>query len=365
MENAYRTSGHDDVSTSAAGNWGGLPLYFTVMAKARSDLRLGGRIEQASYSPGSPLHIVLEPVLYGQPIALDADPVVTVVRPDGVMRSITLASDGDGAYAGGFTDTHLVGPYHAWTEVQATSPNGAVVTRHRHLSGIIFRAGRWRWRWTVVTVTVTAGVATEAAEAAVAGSTRPAARRLPTSSAALPISSRSAAGIGDERPRLAVLVHSSSPRPRRACLSSLLTAVSALPREQPRLGSATVARRGASDPNAGELAVAATEYDIHIKGGTIVDGTRVPRYRGDVWIKDGKIAQLGGRAQGGARPGDRRGRRHRLPRLHRPAHPLRRADPLGPVVHDLGLARRHLGGARQLRVRLRARCAPTSGSARC
>ena len=45
------------------------------------------------------------------------------------------------------------------------------------------------------------------------------------------------------------------------------------------------------------------EYDIHIKGGTIVDGTRVPRYRGDVWIKDGKIAQIGGRAAGRRRPG--------------------------------------------------------------
>ena len=41
-----------------------------------------------------------------------------------------------------------------------------------------------------------------------------------------------------------------------------------------------------------------TEYDIHISGGTIVDGTRVPRYRGDVWIKDGKIVQIGGRAKG-------------------------------------------------------------------
>ncbi|MFN0028464.1 MAG: N-acyl-D-amino-acid deacylase family protein [Acidimicrobiales bacterium] len=41
-------------------------------------------------------------------------------------------------------------------------------------------------------------------------------------------------------------------------------------------------------------------YDVHIKGGTIVDGTRVPRYKGDLWIKDGRIAQIGGRAKGSA-----------------------------------------------------------------
>ncbi|MPY93291.1 MAG: amidohydrolase family protein [Acidimicrobiia bacterium] len=39
-----------------------------------------------------------------------------------------------------------------------------------------------------------------------------------------------------------------------------------------------------------------TSYDVHIKGGTIVDGTRVPRYKGDLWIKDGRIAKIGGRA---------------------------------------------------------------------
>ena len=39
-------------------------------------------------------------------------------------------------------------------------------------------------------------------------------------------------------------------------------------------------------------------YDVHIKGGTIVDGTRVPRYRSDLWIKDGRVAQIGGRAKG-------------------------------------------------------------------
>ena len=42
------------------------------------------------------------------------------------------------------------------------------------------------------------------------------------------------------------------------------------------------------------------EFDVHIKGGTVVDGTRVPRFQADVWIKDGKIAQLGGRTPGSA-----------------------------------------------------------------
>ena len=36
------------------------------------------------------------------------------------------------------------------------------------------------------------------------------------------------------------------------------------------------------------------EYDIIIKGGTVVDGTRTPRYVSDLAIKDGKIAKIGG-----------------------------------------------------------------------
>ena len=36
------------------------------------------------------------------------------------------------------------------------------------------------------------------------------------------------------------------------------------------------------------------EYDLLIKGGTVVDGTRLPRYTADIAIKDGRIAQIGG-----------------------------------------------------------------------
>ena len=41
--------------------------------------------------------------------------------------------------------------------------------------------------------------------------------------------------------------------------------------------------------------------DIHIKGGTLVDGTRAPRRVADLWIDDGKVLQIGGPAPGVAR----------------------------------------------------------------
>ena len=41
------------------------------------------------------------------------------------------------------------------------------------------------------------------------------------------------------------------------------------------------------------------EYDLVIRGGTIVDGTGVPRYRGDLAIKDGRVANISGRINAG------------------------------------------------------------------
>jgi len=124
----------------AAGGAG--PFYYSVMCKARSDLRLGGHLIQSSYTPGSTMTLVLEPTVYGQPIKLDAPPHVRVIRPDNVARTLVLNPGASGEYRGDFTDTPLVGPYLFSTEVSATSPGGNRVTRFRQLTGLIFYPGR-------------------------------------------------------------------------------------------------------------------------------------------------------------------------------------------------------------------------------
>lgn len=36
-----------------------------------------------------------------------------------------------------------------------------------------------------------------------------------------------------------------------------------------------------------------SDYDILVRGGTVIDGTMIPRYRADVGIKDGRVARIG------------------------------------------------------------------------
>ena len=41
------------------------------------------------------------------------------------------------------------------------------------------------------------------------------------------------------------------------------------------------------------------EFDVVIRGGTVVDGTGIPRFRGDLAIKDGRVAMISGRINAG------------------------------------------------------------------
>jgi hypothetical protein len=119
----------------------GALLSYATMVKARSDLRVAGHLVQPVYAPGSPMTVVLEPTLYGLPAALDPPVRVTVVRPDSVSRTVTLARDDVGSYRGQFTDTGALGAYLFTADVAATTPLGNRVTRYRQLTGIILRPG--------------------------------------------------------------------------------------------------------------------------------------------------------------------------------------------------------------------------------
>ncbi len=95
-------------------------------------------------------------------------------------------------------------------------------------------------------------------------------------------------------------------------------------------------------------------YDIVIKGGTIIDGLLTPRYKADVGIKDGRIARSSAASTPPTGPRSSTHPERSWPRLRRRAHALRQPGLLGPVVHDVRLARRHHGPDRQLRIRVRS-----------
>jgi len=124
-------------------SYGSSPLYYSIMAKARSDLMLKGRLTQEDYVPGSEMRIILEPNLYGRPVELDPPCEVRIERPDGVWRRLELSANVYGSYEGIFTDTSLVGPYRVEADVQVTTPAGIQLNRYRHMSGMILGPKKW------------------------------------------------------------------------------------------------------------------------------------------------------------------------------------------------------------------------------
>lgn len=120
----------------------GLPFYYSVMCKARSNFRLGGEIVQENYDPGSPMKAILRPTLYGLPVELET-PVRVGVREIlnlfGSSQYIELMRKPNGTYEGEFLDTLQQGPYLFTADVSARTPANVRITRHRSMTGIIFK----------------------------------------------------------------------------------------------------------------------------------------------------------------------------------------------------------------------------------
>ena len=87
-------------------------------------------------------------------------------------------------------------------------------------------------------------------------------------------------------------------------------------------------------------------YDLIIRGGTIVDGLRTPRYVGDIAVKDGVIAKVDGLKNSDAKETLEASGLIVAPRLRRPPHSLRRPDSMGPVLLSFRLAWCHVGSYR-------------------
>lgn len=131
----------DIVRSNAAYYYGGNPLYYSVMCKARSNFRLEGRIEQNEYTPGSAMKIILCPSQYGLPVQLNEPVRVDLFKPNGQKTSLTLSRD-EQCYSTHFTDTSQLGHYRVVAEVSAKSPSGNLITRYREMTAIIFRPGQ-------------------------------------------------------------------------------------------------------------------------------------------------------------------------------------------------------------------------------
>ena len=96
------------------------------------------------------------------------------------------------------------------------------------------------------------------------------------------------------------------------------------------------------------VSVSPIAHQVAVRGGVVVDGTGRPGQRLDLGIDDGRITAI---APEPVRPrGHRRRRVPGDPGIHRPAHPLRPAGPVGSGVEPVEPARRDIGDRRQLRL---------------
>ncbi|HUP20801.1 MAG TPA: M64 family metallopeptidase [Gemmatimonadota bacterium] len=116
---------------------GGADLHYSVIAASRlTDLVLRGRVVQPSLEIGAPMTALLEPRLYGRPVAPLPGGLLHVERPDGEVLDLPIRRTAAGQYAVRIEDTSLVGAYSLSTEL-GFRIEGCRTSRFRQLTGVI------------------------------------------------------------------------------------------------------------------------------------------------------------------------------------------------------------------------------------
>jgi hypothetical protein len=117
-------------------------VVFAVMARAYSNLRCSGWVEQPDHSPGTPIRFYIRPSLYGLPAAAMSPVIAQITRPSGSLQPVTLEPDGDYTYHGVIENTQDPGIYHIHCDIGVITPSGLPVSRTRYLNAFILPPGK-------------------------------------------------------------------------------------------------------------------------------------------------------------------------------------------------------------------------------
>ncbi|HVY27793.1 MAG TPA: S8 family serine peptidase [Polyangiaceae bacterium] len=116
-------------------------LETDALVQVKSNLQLQATLGQASYSAGSSMVLSVRGELFGQPLALEEAPQVTLVRPDGTQEAVLLSLGANQTWSTTYGSTYLVGAYRFEVSASVKSPLSARVTRFAMLTGMIAAPG--------------------------------------------------------------------------------------------------------------------------------------------------------------------------------------------------------------------------------